>query len=171
MEIKRIAIGSAVAGTVLGAAAFASAAFTTHTDSFNVSGHAAEVQAPTAVDGAVVGDLMPGYWNDVTFSVTNPNNYDLAISTIASPDYSPTVSPAACGINFQTDWDLLTPLSSNELANTPVPAGQTVTVTLHDAIGMYAASQTPGTECQGAAVTLPLTVSFTVPAGHEAGLA
>ena len=142
------------------------AAFST-SSVFTASGHAGTV-ASAQVQGHIVDDLMPGHWNDVEFTVTNPNSYDVAIGTVSSPNYSPDVSVAKCANDFQIDWKLLTPLSSSELAGTPVPAGKTVTVKLTDAIGQYASS---GDECQGAAVSLGLKVDFKLAPGAEAGLA
>ncbi len=101
MKFKRIAIGAAVAGGVLGASAFAMAAFTGNTTPFSVHGEAAKVQPAQAVDGHVVGTMMPGYFNDVQFTVNNPNGFPIVIDKVSLADMakygdSGVVNPASC---------------------------------------------------------------------------
>ena len=168
MKIKRIAIRAAVAGAALGISATAMAAFST-SSVFTASGHAAKVTT-AEVQGHITDELMPGHWSDVEFTVTNPNSYPIVVGGVSSPEYNPAVDPAypTCAADFQISGDAERPELEGKPTGTVVPAGQTVTLTLHDAIGEYANARN---ECQGVAVSLDLKVDFTVAPGTEHDIA
>ena len=78
MKIRRIVIGAAVVGGVLGVSAAAMAAITTNTTPFKVTGKAASVQHATAKDHAV-----GGWWCQA------------GVVPVSSPGAPPTSRPTA----------------------------------------------------------------------------
>ncbi len=175
---KTLAAGGLAVGLGLGGgAAYAlwSTSGTLHAD-----GKAATVK-PVTINAHVVGEMAPGYYNNVVYRVTNPNAFPIAVEKVSpvagdipgSWKYgnSGIVTPSTCTADFQIGMDLQgwsdATAFSVENKGEVVPAGGYKDLTLTDAIGMGSWSTDA---CQGATIDLPLTVDFTVPSGGGTGL-
>lgn len=119
------------------------------------TGRAGQALPPTttAVAGSAVtsGLLYPGSSGDVKLTVSNPNPYPVAVTSVAGAG---TVT-ATGGTGTCTTTGVS--LTSTTPGGT-VPAGGSATLTLTGAATMSTASDTG---CQNATFTLPVTVSVT----------
>jgi hypothetical protein len=95
--------------------------------------------------------LLPGGSGDVTLEVTNPNSFDVTLVSVASTGGTITADSghpgcATTGVTFSDQ----TGLSTN------IPAGSTAAIDLPGAASMSTASSAG---CQGAAFSIPVTIT------------
>lgn len=113
---------------------------------------ATTAQALTTVDvsATTVGDLYPGGQGDVILEISNPNPYDVLVTSIAGSGAITSNAGAACngstGVTFADQTGL----------TITVTAGDTTPVTLTDAASM---DNTSDNACQGAIFTIPVALT------------
>jgi len=125
----------------------------TATGSGSGGAEARTAQALTVAAGSTTADLYPGVAGAVVFSVTNPNPYDVSVT---SASITSIASVTGAGAGGCTADDFTT--NTGSVSATTVPAGGTATVTLVGGLSMDLAA---GDGCQGVTVTVAGTVSGT----------
>ena len=112
---------------------------------------ATTAQALTTVDvsATTVGDLYPGGQGDVILEISNPNPYDVLVTSVAGNGTITSNAGGACdaatGVTF-----------TGQAVSVNVPAGSTAPVTLNNAASM---DNTSDNSCQGAIFTIPVALT------------
>jgi hypothetical protein len=150
--LRRVLVVTAVVGATLGGG-IAVAAWTS-SGSGAATAKAGTAAAPTTgtVDASAIttGLLYPGGTGTAKLLVTNPNPYPVVVTRVAAGTGAPTGSGGigTCTTTGVT-WREQTP-------GTAVPTGGSTTLTLSDAVAM---ASTVDDGCQGAAFSIPVTVT------------
>lgn len=101
---------------------------------------------------ATTAQLYPGGSGDVKVKVTNPNAFDVTVTSVTGTGTIASDKGAACNASTGVAFTNQTGLTAT------VAAGQTQTITLTGAASMTNASDNT---CQGAIFTIPVSVAAT----------
>jgi hypothetical protein len=101
---------------------------------------------------STVADLYPGATGNVKITVTNPNPFDVSITTVAQTGSTSITSDKGAGCNASTGVTFTTQ-SGLSLA---LAANTTSTFTLSGAVAM---SNSSANACQGAVFSIPVDVA------------
>lgn len=149
---------------VLGASIFGWATFTTNSEPW-AKAEVAQMQHVNAT-GQVVGKLMPGYANDTTFQLTNPNSVRVKVSGVSQTGYRNCDDPAPSengGLCRLTDF-MVDMVDQSDIVGIELAPGQTKTVTLHDAVGLKSGTDDAR---QGKSTEVGYFIAFDQVAGNE----
>jgi hypothetical protein len=146
---RKLSVTAVFTGTLL-AASVAFAAWTA-TGSGNGYAKATTAEALSTVDASAstVAQLYPGGLGDVKVTVHNPNDYPVELTSILGDGDITSDKGAACDADTGVSF-------SDQTGDFDVPANDTVTFTLTDAVAM---SNDCDNSCQGAVFTIPVTLS------------
>jgi hypothetical protein len=159
--MNKITKGFAAAGLAVGLSLGAGLAFATFTTNSEpqFQAQAATIVHPNAVVN-VVGDLWPGYMNDVTVTITNPNPVAVKIRSFdtRAPFFPQDLTATDDLARFITQ---VTPTSENGKV---IGAHDTRTFTLHNVVGLK--SEAADAQ-QGDKVNLSYSIAYDQIAGNE----
>jgi hypothetical protein len=155
---RRTRVRVIVAGAVLAVGISAGAAYGYLTSSASATGHASTgtlVAVTLSTTGTPSSSLVPGGSADVVLGVNNPNAYDVTLVSVTGGPGSITADPghSGCtttGVTFANQTGLHVAIAASGLT----------TVHLAGAASMSAASSTG---CQGAAFSIPVTITVRKP--------
>ena len=147
---KKLTVGTLFAGAML-AGSIAFAAWTA-TGAGSGYAKASSAQALTTVDvsASTTATLYPGATGDVLLRISNPNPYAVTVTDVAGSGAIDSDTTAACDASTGVTFTDQTGLTLN------VPASGAATFTLSGSVAMANSSHT---SCQGAVVTIPVTLS------------
>lgn len=154
---RRSRVLGAVVGFVLAASVVAVAAWIVTQPAGKGFSKAGSLVAPTTVDIAtaeLTGDLTPGGVGDVSIKVTNGNA--IPVRLVGTGTFAFATSDKANCVSsnvLSQNGDIQAAID----ATPPIPAGQTVTLVLSDAVAM---SSTAPTDCQNARFPINLSLTF-----------
>ncbi len=147
---KKLTVGTLFLGIALaGSVAFAA---WTATGSGNGYAQAKTAAVLTTVDvsAATAAQLYPGATGDVLLKITNPNQYQVTVTSVGANGAITSDKGPACNSATGVTY---TPPTTPSLV---VPAGASVQFTLAGAVAMSNASDN---SCQGAVFTIPVTLT------------
>jgi hypothetical protein len=154
---KRASLATIITGMLL-AAGVAFAAWTA-TGSGNGYAQAKGMSAVTLGDASTytTAQLYPGGTGDLVLRVTNPNSYDVTVTTVTGTGPAITApTNATCDASTGVSFTNQSGLSG---ASYLVPGGGTATITLTGAVSMSSASVNA---CKGLTFTVPVSVTAQV---------
>lgn len=152
---KRSVTIAAVAAVAVGAGGAAWAAWQVQSSASVVA--RSESMKPLTVTVTDVNDLYPGKTSDIIGTVTNPNRFDVKISSISAPQIRVTAASGNACNSTNTGITVVPPTQAELAALPPVAKGATnAAFTFPQRVQM---TNDSNSECQGGAFTLTFTVS------------
>jgi hypothetical protein len=150
-RLWRIAATLSVAGAFLVCGGGAAYAYLSVSGSSSGTGHPEAIKPLTVKASTGAGDLMPGTTGAVYFVVTNPNAFDVTLSTLRRiKSIKSTTTTSCAGANLKRAVTSTYPVSIT------LPATGTVTTSLAAVVTLTSIAPT---QCQGRTFTVTLVFS------------